>query len=172
MKIAIIFIAVCVAFIGPVAYAANPDENSTQVKSCDWNKVRDDIGELSGVSWENQAVICREMAASLGRLPPVGLLRLLGKVTFVLRAAGSSDSTKEIAFQVMNVVEARSQTTDAQIKETFETLVKIYNGTNGRVTPKDVNRNLRAMGPGAKKIGQQGLFSMAALIWEDKKSGR
>ena len=172
MKIATFLIAACAVFMWNGSYAANPDENLTPVKSCDWNKVRDDVGELSGVSWEDQAAICREMASSLGKLPPVGLLRVLGKVTFILRAAGSPDAPKEIAFQVMNVVEARNQTSNAQINETFNTLVKIYSGSNGRVTPKDVNLNLRAMGPRAKEINEQGMFSMAAMILEDKKSGR
>lgn len=166
------FIAVFVAVLGFDAYAANEDINPAPVKSCDWNKVRDETGELAGVSWQDQAAICKEMASSLGRLPPIGLLRVLAKVTFILRSAGSTESHKDIAFQAMNVVEARNQTTDIQINETFNTLTKIYNGTNGRVSPKDMNRILRAMGPRARKIDEQGMFSIAAMIMEDKKSGR
>ena len=171
MKTTIFLIAACAALIGAGAYAANPDENPAQVKSCDSDKLRNDVGELSGVSWEDEAAICREMASSLGRLPPVGLLRILGKVTFILRTAGGTETPKDIAFQVMNVVEARSQTSNVQINETFETLVKIYNGSNGRVTPKDMNLNLRSMGSRAKKINRQGMFSMAAILLENKKSG-
>lgn len=78
------------------------------------------------------ADVCTMMQSSLGHLSSVALLRKLSMVVFIFKVVGSDDSAKEIAYQIMNVVEARGQIDDdAAIDESFETLQKIFNTTHG-----------------------------------------
>jgi hypothetical protein len=92
-------------------------------------------------------------------------------VVFIFKVVGSNDSAKEMAHQIMNVVEARGQINDdAAIDESFETIQKIFNTTQGHVTPKDLNVALRGSGLNAHTIDQQGMFTVAAIIWEAKKA--
>lgn len=80
------------------------------------------------------------------------------------------ESPKDIAYQMMNIVEARGQEEDDKaIYDTFNTVAQIFNGTEGHVTPKDLNIFLRSAGPIAKTLSDDGLISMATVIWEDKK---
>jgi hypothetical protein len=55
--------------------------------------------------------------------------------------------------------------------DTFNVVFKIYNGSMGHVTPRDVNMALRAMAPAqAQKISDDGLYTLAAVILEEKKA--
>jgi hypothetical protein len=71
----------------------------------------------------------------------------------------------------MNIVEVRAQReNDAKISDTFETITKIFNGSQGHVTPKDMNIILRGPGLNPLTIDQQGMFTVAAMISEAKKA--
>jgi len=145
------------------------DANQSPVTSCDWNNM--DKQGLNVLSWADEADVCVTMQATLGRPPSVALVRKLSKAISVMQAAGSKDTTKDTAYQMMNIVEARGKEKDNKaIDSTFETVTKIFNGTQGHVTPRDINIFLRSSGPMAKTISDDGIISMAAIIWEDKKS--
>jgi hypothetical protein len=72
----------------------------------------------------------------------------------------------------MNIVEARGQTDkDDAMYDTFNVVFKIYNGSTGHVTPRDVSMALRAIAPEqAQKISDDGLYSLSAVIQEEKKA--
>jgi len=145
------------------------DDNQSPVTSCSWQK----MGQIRFTSEAqvDEAEICTTMQASLGRLPSVALLRKLSKLVFTLQVVGSQDSAKEISYQVMNIVEVRGQRENgAAIDETFETIAKIFNGSQGHVTPKDMNIVLRGPGLDPLTIDQQGMFAVAAMISEAKKA--
>ncbi len=145
------------------------DTNQSPVSSCDWNDM--EKLRLNILSWADEADICTTMQATLERLPSVALVRELSKAVFVMQAAGSKDTSKEIAYQMMNIVEARGKENDnAAIDSTFNTVTKVFNGTQGHVTPKDVNVFLRSSGPMAKTLNDDGIMDMAAVMWEDQKS--
>lgn len=137
--------------------------------TCDWKTM--EAQRLNLVAWVDEADICNTMQASLGRAPSVALVRMLSKVVFIFQVAGSKDSAKEIAYQAMNIVEVRAQReNDAKISDTFETITKIFNGSQGHVTPKDMNIILRGPGLNPLTIDQQGMFTVAAMISEAKKA--
>jgi len=83
---------------------------------------------------------------------------------------GVQDAEPEIAYQLMNIVEARGITNPDRIMSTFDTVWKIFDGTNGHVTPRDLNITLRSSGPAAHALSDNGLISIGALIWEQKKA--
>jgi hypothetical protein len=125
---------------------------------------------IDTLSFTDEAAICKVMRSSLGRFPSVALARALCKAIVVMQVAGDSrEKAKDIAYQMMNIVEARGQKDDKAIYGTFNTVTKIHNGTGGHVTPKDLNVFLRSAGPMAKTLSDDGLISMATLIWEEKK---
>jgi hypothetical protein len=123
------------------------------------------------LSWDEEASICKIIRNSIGRSPSVRLSRALCKAIIGMQLNGNKDKPKDIAYQLMNIIEARGQEkNDKSIYSTFETVMKIFIGSEGDVTPKDLNINLRSAGPIAKTLSDDGLMSMAALIQEDKKS--
>lgn len=52
---------------------------------------------------------------------------------------------------------------------TFELVFKIYNGTEGRVTPKDLNILLSNMGNRAQKLSDDGLINLASVLSVQKQ---
>ena len=145
------------------------DANQSPVTSCDWQDM--DKQRLNVLSWADEADVCVTMQATLGRMPSVALVRKLSKAIFVMQVDGSKDTAKDIAYQMMNIVEARGkEKSDKMIDSTFETVTKIFNGTQGHVTPKDINIFLRSSGPMAKTISNDGIMGMAAVIWKYKKA--
>ncbi|MFO1431195.1 MAG: hypothetical protein U1F76_13815 [Candidatus Competibacteraceae bacterium] len=145
------------------------DANQSPVISCDWQDMYKQ--RLNVLSWADEADVCITMQAALGRMPSVALVRKLSKAIFVMQVYGSKETAKDIAYQMMNIVEAREkEKSDKMIDSTFETVTKIFNITQGHVTPKDINILLRSAGPMAKTLSEDGIVSMAAIIWENKKA--
>jgi hypothetical protein len=71
----------------------------------------------------------------------------------------------------MNVVEARGQVAnDKAIDGSLEAIQKIFSGSQGHVTPNDLNVFLMSAGPMARTLSDDGLLRMAAVIWEEKKA--
>jgi hypothetical protein len=131
-----------------------------------------DAQGVAHVSWKDAEQICNVMAASLGHQPSIRLLQTMDKMMFGFKLQGFNDSPKEIAYQVMNVIEERGQVNgdDESMIRTMNIIFKCFNGSQGHVTPKDFNINLRAMGSHAADVSDDFLYTMSALIQEDKKS--
>lgn len=144
------------------------DADQSPVTSCNWSdmeKQRIDI-----LSWVDEGYVCSTLQSAIGHPPTIALTRKLSKVIFVMRAGGIQGSVKDVAYQIMNIVEARGQENNNQeIDGTLETVLKIFNGTQGHVTPSDINLTLRSSGDLAKTISDDGVINMAVLIWEEKK---
>jgi hypothetical protein len=164
--------AFCVSFLFSNASQAGVDDAAdidqtliTSFASTEMAKLR--IDELS---FSDEAAVCKAMRSSLGRFPSVALARTLCKCIVVMQVTGSREKAKDIAYQMMNIVEARGQENDDKaIHRTFDTVTQIFNGSDGHVTPKDVNVCLRSAGGLAKTLSDDGLITMATLIWEQKK---
>jgi len=112
--------------------------------------------------------MCQTMRASLGRQPSVAEFRYLSKVVEVIRLDGSTEQVNELGYQVMCVVEARGDA--SPMHSTFDVVAKVFKGTGGRVTPKDLNVMLRNSGNLAHTMSDESVIYMAAVIWEEKKN--
>ena len=146
--------------------AADTDETTlTSFEPEELEKLR-----VNWLSWDDEAAVCKTMRSSMGRFPTVRLARAMCKAIAGMQLNGNKDKPKDIAYQMMNIIEARGQEKNGKaIYSTFETVMKIFIGSEGHVTPKDLNIFLRSAGPMAKTLSDDGLMSMAALIQEDKK---
>ena len=91
-------------------------------------------------------------------------------IASLMNIHGLQVSEREIAYQLMNIVEARRITNPDRILATFDTVWKIFDGTDGHVTPSDLNIMLRSSGPMARTLSDDGLISMGAVLWEQKKA--
>ena len=153
---------------GQTAADTAADTDQTLIKSLDTSEMAK--LRIDTLSFSDEAAVCNVMRTSFGRFPSVALARALCKAIVVMQVAGESrEKAKDIAYQMMNIVEARGQKDDKAIYGTFDTVTKIFNGTGGHVTPKDLNVFLRSAGPMAKTLSDDGLISMATVIWEEKK---
>jgi hypothetical protein len=149
---------------GPVAL----DRSTAAVNSCSIDEMFSMTNGTPTVSVTDAAAICETIARSLGHRPPVNVLRASFKVTSLIHDQGSKP---EIAYQLMNIVETRGITNPDRIMSTFDIVWRIYAGTGGHVTPRDLNITLRSAGPkAAHGLSDDGLVSMATLIWEQKKA--
>jgi hypothetical protein len=138
------------------------------VASCDWKKMEEQ--GIEKIAWTDAAAVCQTMAASLSRQPTIGLLDDMTKMLYVMRVSGSKEEYKDLAFQTMNIVESRDQTGDTKaIEGTLNVVMKIYNGSQGHVAPRDLSVALRRMGPQAVALSDEGMFTIGAVIFEQKK---
>jgi hypothetical protein len=69
----------------------------------------------------------------------------------------------------MEIVDARGLSDPGRMKDTLDIAYKAYVGSNGRVTPKDLNVMLRQSGLG-ETISDQGLYGLAAMISVEKRN--
>lgn len=145
------------------------DANPAPVVSCAWDSMEGQ--RLNQLSHVDEADLCNAMQSALGRLPPVALARKMSKLVLIMQVGGSADTAKEITYQTMNVVEARGQVeNDKAIDGSMEAIAKIFSGSEGHVTPKDLNIFLRSAGPTAMTLTDDGLLRKAAVIWAEKKA--
>lgn len=148
----------------------NEADGMRPVASCGATDLEGVMVSLSAVDEE---AVCHTLEHSLGRKPSRAIAHKLSQLLFIIRVdqAPVSQSAKQLAYQIMNVVEARgAEDDDARIDATFEVLAKIYSGSDGHVTPNDMNVALRAGPDIAKNMSDDGLFSLAAFIQLEKKA--
>jgi hypothetical protein len=137
------------------------------VESCDF-------AEMGRVGHDHLAPddaikICQIVSTGLGGTPTIAMLRQMFKTVFVFQWKGDKQEPTEIAYQLMNLAEARGGTSLEQMHGTFDTAFKLYETTSGHVTPKDLNVFLRSSGPMAHTLSDDGLAEMGLLLWEEKK---
>ena len=127
---------------------------------------------LDTLSHDDEATICQAIQQSIGRVPSARIAKELAMAVSNMQMKGDKTPVGDEAYQYMNIVEARGQTADdAKMYDTFNVVFKIFSGTMGHVTPRDINMTLRAMAPEqARKISDDGLYEFAAVIQEQKKA--
>jgi hypothetical protein len=121
------------------------------------------------VSWSAGSKICESATQSLGRPIPVGVFRYLLKASSSVLEHQGAGNTDKVAYQIVELVEARGITDPQRMKDTFDIVVKAYTGSNGRVTPKDLNVAVRKSGLG-RKLSDDALFNLAAMISVQKRN--
>jgi hypothetical protein len=154
----------------PPADTVQVVDNATPLQSCALGNVR--LPDVSGTTQADMEGICNEISLTLGgKTPSSHFLVETAKAAFVLRAHGYDVPSKDIAYQLMNIVEARGQadaSEDVKFK-TMDAVVKMYVAWNGHITPQDVNAFLRSAGESAHTLSDDGLTSMMAVVLEQKK---
>jgi hypothetical protein len=112
--------------------------------------------------------ICELATKSLGQPIPIGGFRTLMKASALFRFQGAGDIDK-IAYQLVELMEARGITDPKRMNDTIDIAYKAYNGSNGRVTPKDLNVAVRQSRFG-RKISDDDLLTLAAAISIQKRN--
>jgi hypothetical protein len=139
------------------------DNNTTTVASCSTDgvfRVR-----ILMLSTTDMSAVCEEMARIMGRNPSVRTLRMLSNTVSAMKIKGDTNGFAVNAYQFMRIVESRGQLNDdSAMMNTFDVVFKIFSGTAGRVTPKDLNILLRTSGPIAKTLSDDGLINIAAML--------
>jgi hypothetical protein len=129
------------------------------------------LPEITATTIDDERAICKEISLTQGKPPSSHFLVQVATVIFVFRANGYDLPPKDIAYQLMNIIEARGQTNaseDVKFK-TVETVMKMYVGWNGHITPQDVNTFLRNSGDEAHRLSDDGLTAMMASVLAAKK---
>jgi hypothetical protein len=145
------------------------DANMSPATSCASDKM--DEQRLNVLAWVDESAVCQTLQGALGRPPPISSIRQLSKAISLMQMNGSSDSAKELAYQITNVLEARGQLEDPKVfANSVEVVWKVFAGSQGHVTPKDLNILLRSEGIDAPKLSDDGVFRLSAVIWEEKKA--
>lgn len=148
--------------------AATPKR--TALTACDADQM--DVLGVDTVSYVDAANVCQTIQNSIGHVPSIKIAKELATAMSAMQMKGDKTPIGDQAYQYMNIVEARDQTdSDDAMYDTFNVVFKIYNGSGGHVTPRDVNVALRAMAPEqAQKMNDDGLYALGALIQEEKKA--
>ena len=139
------------------------DNVTSAVVSCSSDGVQG-VG-IATVSLSDTISICEKMARRIGHNPSVKALRELSKAMGVMRIQGYSADLSECAYQFMRIVESRGQLNDdSAMVGTFGVVFKIYNGTEKRVSPQELNMLLSSMGSSAASLSDDGLYRLAAML--------
>ena len=155
---------------GSEAESAALDGSPAVVPSCTFEVMLSMMKGIETISGSMAAGICETITKSLGHRPQIRVLRAASMIASLMNIHGLQVSEREIAYQLMNIVEARRITNPDRILATFDTVWKIFDGTDGHVTPSDLNIMLRSSGPMARTLSDDGLISMGAVLWEQKKA--
>lgn len=147
---------------------ADLDSSVEPLNSCDAMKLAPAMEGILIVSWRDGSKICEIAAASLGRPMPVGAFRTLLRVTALLHSKGVGELDK-VAYQLAEIIDARGLTDPKRMDQTLEIAFKTFSGSNGRVTPKDLNVALRQSGRGPA-ISDDDIYTMAAIISVQKRN--
>ncbi|RIJ84981.1 hypothetical protein RSP822_18090 [Ralstonia solanacearum] len=124
------------------------------------------------LSISDEIEVCNSIQASEGKVPSVQFFQDMSKAVAAFKVKGSKDDARELSYQLMNVIEARGQSgaDDATKYQTINMVFKMFNGWNGRITPRDVNVFLRNSGPLAHMLSDDGLVQSMAMVMENKKA--
>jgi hypothetical protein len=165
-------ILVLAMMIATTGRASRADEatDTAEVKSCSFEEMLSETKNILIVDANSASKICEMITKSLGHKPERNVFHAALMVTGLMNMRGLKDSEPDIAYQLMNIVEARHITSNDRILRTFDTVWKIFDGTSGHVTPRDLNMVLRRSGQSAHTLSDDGLISIGALIWEQKKA--
>jgi hypothetical protein len=159
------FMVACLLLLPTLARgdSSTLDDSVEPLKSCsDWKIVSSAMEGIPTVSWSDGGRICDLASQSLDRPIPIGVFRALLKGASIINVRGGGD-TEKIAYQLVELIEARGITEPKRMVETIDIAVRAFNGSNGRVTPKDLNVMVRQSGIG-HTLSDDGLFNFAALI--------
>ena len=172
-----VFTAVC-AILGFAITASSPirahaeddklDNVFEPLKSCDLNDVRPAMEGILIVSWREGTKICETTVTSLGRPIPQGVFRILLKASGFLHVKGAGDTDK-IAYQLAEIIDARGLNEPKRMKDTVDIAFRAYVGSNGRVTPKDLNVAIRKSGYGPT-MSDDSMLTIAAMISVQKRN--
>jgi hypothetical protein len=143
--------------------------DQSPVTSCDWESV-DELRQF-GLSHVDETDICNTMQSALGRPPTTALFRKLSQLVTIIQIAWNPDSAKDLAYQTMNVMETRWQLqNDTAMDGSLEVIQTIFSGSEGHVTPKDLNIYLRRDGDASLTLNDDGLLRAGAVIWATKRA--
>lgn len=144
------------------------DASAEPVKSCEWKEIPNVTDGILNVSWREASKICEMASTSLGRQLPTSVFRHLLKASSLLSLKGAGE-TEKIAYQLMEIIDARGISDPGRMKDTLELAFKAYIGTNGRVLPRDLNVAIRKSGLGAT-LSDEGVIGLAAMISVQKRN--
>lgn len=147
---------------------ADLDSSVETLKSCDAMKLAPAMEGILIVSWRDGSKICEVASASLGRPMPVGVFRTLLRVAALMNSRGVGEMDK-VAYQLAEVIDARGLTDPKRMDQTLVIAFKTFSGSNGRVTPKDLNVAVRHSGRGPS-LSDDDLYTMAAIISVRKRN--
>jgi hypothetical protein len=144
------------------------DVSTDPLESCDYKLVPSLMGGIDLVSWSDASKVC-ELAKSSLQLPiPIGVFRFLLNAAGLLHIKGAGE-LDQIAYQIIEIIDARDLTDPQRMKDTIDIVFKAYTGSNGRVTPKDLNVAIRQSKMG-RTLSDKGLYGVAALISVQKRN--
>ncbi|MEX3812147.1 hypothetical protein AB3X96_18095 [Paraburkholderia sp. BR13439] len=170
--------AICAALAALTVLSACDSSNSdapaapkpTTLTACAWDQM--DLLGVDTLSHTDAVTVCQTIQNSLGHVPSLRIAKELATAMSAMQMKGDKTPIGDQAYQYMNIVEARGQTdSDDAMYDTFNVVFKIYNGSMGHVTPRDINMALRAMAPQqARKINDDAIYTLGAVIQEEKKA--
>jgi hypothetical protein len=131
-----------------------------------------DLLGVDSLSHADSATVCQTLQDSIGHVPSIRIAKGLSLAIAGMRMKGDKTPVADQAYQYTNIAEARGKTdSDDAIYNTFNVVFKIYGGSAGHVTPRDINVALRGMAPAqAQAMTDDGMYTLGAIIQEAKKA--
>lgn len=174
--------AVCAAVVLTSGCTENPEEAAKRraaeealdqspqlVAACTLDAVKDPAQGIIIVGWRDQSVICSHLVEALGQQPETRLFRALLKAAAMI-AVDRETKTVDEAYQLAAILEARGQTNADRAIKTIELVGSLFRESRGRVTPRDLNVQLRNSPRGLNRDSDERLIALAQAILQAKKA--
>lgn len=155
---------------GSSSSSDNAPAVATSIQTCD----ADDPGirgaTIEVMSWQDAADLCTVMYGAMAAYPTPAQLRSFEQTVYVLKSDGYTKANRDIGLEAMSFANDLGRMDGGtKMQSAFDDLVKIYKGTSGIVTPRDMIDLLRPMGQEqGSKLSDDGLFGLAAMVKEQK----
>jgi hypothetical protein len=140
------------------------DKDLTPVANCETNTMRKVTSGILVVSWGDFSRICELYGKHIGGLIPISVLRKIGLASGLMKVEGLKSEIDQIAYQIISIAEARHIEKPEAMVTTTEIAWKVFKGSDGRVTPRDLNVALRNSGRAAQTMDDAAIYVMAVMI--------
>jgi hypothetical protein len=152
------------------AFSAEALDDAKPVQSCDTDTMQRIAADQKYLSWEEESAICQVVVNRFGPKATGAVLNTMFVGVSAFKLRGDKDDAKEQAYQLANLMEARNVESPQRIHDTLDVAFRLYETTDGHVTPKDLNEMLRSSGSLAETMSDDGVTKMGLVLWEAKKT--
>jgi hypothetical protein len=145
------------------------DRSTELVPTCTLEAVQNPAEGILIVGWRDQSVICSHLVEALGQQPETRLFRAVLKAAAMI-AIDRETKTIDEAYQLAAILEARGKASPDRAIKTVELVWSLFRNSRGRVSPKDLNVQLRNLPRGLNRDSDERLIALAQAILQAKKA--
>jgi hypothetical protein len=147
-----------------LAGCTEPHDPNLPVADCELRSMFDVVQEVPTLNVLVASHLCEMLTQWRGARPEGRVIQAAGKASFLLHYAGVTDTDAEILTDLMEIADLRGAATGEETISAWNTTLKIFQVSEGRVQPRRLAAFLAASGPLARTLSEEGLGALTSII--------